>query len=457
LNFYILVLLILTTAVSCSSPTKNWDFQSLETLDKSCRGGSSGACALAGKKAPSGHPVPILQGITSEHQTRFTVQASKASWLYFVREAQSIKRLEPHLVSNSGSSLYEVTLEAYDLDPAKAYELLIIDGSGDLVDQRDFRSLDLKKKRARIAVASCLDDAFRSEQEKIWKQVMAQSPDAIFLIGDNVYADRGGSALTKEALWKRYSETRGTLSLFYADPLIPVIATWDDHDYGRNDGDRTSTLKTAATEVFFDFFPQSKPMENFERGPGVASWWSAFGVGFAFMDDRSFRSPNRINLPDETHFGADQEVWLKEKLDASKTPVLLISGDQFFGGYHKYESYEGSHPHRFKTQLQEWKQIKQPIVFLSGDRHLTEILKIPSDRLGYTTYEITSSAIHARTDKSTITKNPTPLRIAGAAGVHNYALIEIMRADMGLLQLDVQAFTQNKQLLFQKTLTVRRP
>lgn len=448
--------IIITAAVSCSTTSKQWDLTNFDSLEQSCRSGATGACALTGKKIQVEHPVPILQGVTSEHQTRFLVQTFKSNWRYFVREGQSIKRLEAKTQS-SGPSPYEISLEVYDLDPSKSYELILIDSSGDLVDQREFQSLDLKKKRARIAVASCMDDSYRNDAEKIWKQLASQSPDVIFLIGDNVYADRATTPIDKDVLWKRYTETRGSLALFYANPLIPVIATWDDHDYGRNDGDRTSPLKGAATEIFFSFFPQANPAEGFQRGPGVSSWWSAFGVNFAFLDDRSFRSPNRVAFSDETHFGSDQEAWLKEKLESSRSPVMMISGDQFFGGYHKYESYEGSHPRRFKTQLEEWKKIKQPLIFLSGDRHLAEILKIPNDRLGYSTFEITSSGIHAGTDKNMIAKTPTPLRIAGVSGAHNYALIEIMRADSGYLELDVQAFGQNKSLLFQKTLTVRRP
>ena len=44
---------------------------------------------------------------------------------------------------------------------------------------------------------------------------------------------------------------------------------------------------------------------------------------------------------DQTHFGAEGERWLSEQLAQSKEPTFLVSGDQFFGGYHPFESYRG--------------------------------------------------------------------------------------------------------------------
>ena len=34
---------------------------------------------------------------------------------------------------------------------------------------------------------------------------------------------------------------------------IPVMATWDDHDYGKNDGGIESPTKKEAQQVFLDF------------------------------------------------------------------------------------------------------------------------------------------------------------------------------------------------------------
>jgi hypothetical protein len=261
-----------------------------------------------------------------------------------------------------------------------------------------------------------------------------------------------------EQLWNRYVETRNALAVYKSDKLIPVFATWDDHDYGRNDADRTYPYKSASEEIFLTFFPQTKPAPGFARGPGVASVWDAFGLRFVITDGRSFRSPDRLDLPDQTHFGVDQEDWIVEQLTNVKTPVLFISGDQFFGGYQGFESYEGNHPKSFAEQLQRWKKTRVPVLFVSGDRHLTEIVQVPRKAMGFATYELTSSPMHASVFADAFIKNPSPhqLRGAAAAGTDNYMLVKPLIVRKDRLDAVVQAFGPNSRLLFERKLKVVR-
>jgi hypothetical protein len=432
--------------------------QGRAALEELCKNGVSGACALIGQPTEKREPVPILQSVSANGQSRFVVSTpGRGKFVYYIRSAHGITRLEPEFFARPGAKAGVDQLEAFGLDPKVGYELIVIGSQAQLWDKRSFHSLDLNKRRARLAVASCMDDKYKVEQAKIWSQLLRQKPDVILLIGDNVYVDRGAETpnITADFIWKRYAETRASLALFQADPLIPVMAVWDDHDFAKNDGDRTFALKDETREVFFTFFAQKKIAPQLERGPGISAWWSAFGVHFAFLDDRTFRSPNGLDIPDQTHFGSEQENWLGQQLASTREPVFLISGDQFFGGYHGFESFEGSHPKSFAKQLEEWKKTKAPLLFVSGDRHLTEILKVPAARLGYPTYELTSSGIHAKMFNDAFVRNPSPQQLIGVAGQMNYMIVEVMRAERGFLQLDVQSFTLGGRQLFQKTLTVK--
>ncbi len=427
-----------------------------------CADNNSGACALGGQQTKSVHVLPIMQGVTSAQQSRLVILAPAGSALkYFVVGPNGPKKIEAVTVVQEGSSSQVDHVEAFDLALNGNYELVVMDANGQLWDRRKFKALDLKKKRARFILTSCMDDSLDSVQKKMWSDVVALEPDAIVMLGDNAYIDlvNGQEKSVQDPLqiWQRQAETRQHLELFKAKTLIPVFATWDDHDFGKSDGDRTFVFKQQSANIFFAFFDQQKPAPGFERGPGVSSWWTAFGVQIALLDDRSFRSPNNLDLPDQTHLGEDQELWLKEGLAAARTPVLVADGDQFFGGYHNYESFEGSHPKNFKAQVARWrKSTAQPIVFLSGDRHLTEILKVPRENLGYPTFEITSSAIHAKVYPEAFTKSPSPLQLVGRAGEYNYSLIEVLEAVPKRLQLDVKSFGLDNKLLYQQTLTVKR-
>lgn len=427
-------------------------------LEKLCAGGASAACALSGKPALSTRTLPILQGLSGPSETRILVSAPKnASLTYFVRNTKDGKSTRSTFERSvmKGTSWVIDRLEIFNLPAGGEFEFIVADENGELWDRRTFAGLNPAKKNAKVAVVSCSDEGWIDEQKQIWTELLARKPDAVFLIGDNVYADKP-PVTGIEHLMRRYAESRAGLELFKSPRLVPVMATWDDHDYGQNDGDRTFAHKSAATTTFFQFFPQEKPGANFQRGPGVSSWWRAFGVNFAFLDDRSFRTPNGLDLPDQTHFGADQEKWIRQGLKEAREPVLLISGDQFFGEYKFCESYQTNHPKSMKTELAQWKKAKVPVVFVSGDRHLADINKVPRSVMGYETYELTSSAIHARVYKDGFARCPSYNQVVGVAGEFNYMMIGFSAATRAQLKLNVQSFGLGNKTHFQKTLTVKR-
>lgn len=422
----------------------------------------SSACAIVGREIRAAHVLPIMQGVTSNQHSRIVVLAPKGKGLtYYFQDKDGARPVIPATKTGPGLDQQLDVLDIFNINPAFDYQLYVVGPNAELWDRRKFRALDLNKKRPRFAFVSCMDDSLKAVQKQIWPELVAQNPDAVILDGDNTYADTmGGKSrpiTATEQLWSRYAQTRSELEFFKANPLIPVLATWDDHDFGKNDGDRTFAFKDEAKSAFFAFFPQDNPAPGLQRGPGVASWWTAFGVQFALLDDRSFRSPDKIDSEDQTHLGPDQEKWLSQNLAEAKAPVFVVSGDQFFGGYHDFESFEGSHPKNFKIQLASWRKAQTgPLVFLSGDRHLTEIMKVPAEHLGYPTFEITSSGIHAHVYAEAFKKAPSPLQLVGRAGEYNYSIIEIMAASRDRLQLDVKSFGLNKKLLYQKTLMVKR-
>ena len=82
----------------------------------------------------------------------------------------------------------------------------------------------------RIAFGSC---AHQTKPQPIWDAVLDYRPELFVFLGDNVYGDVTSAALTelreayaKAATVEGYAKVRAT---------VPVLATWDDHDYGQND------------------------------------------------------------------------------------------------------------------------------------------------------------------------------------------------------------------------------
>jgi len=423
--------------------------QGRAALDKLCEKGSTGACAINGRPVELVKPLSIMQSVTSNSQARFVVVVPRHETLeYYVRAGDSITKLTPERTDKFGTRQVVDEVEAFHLDTKTTYELIVIASDGMVWDKRNFRALDLNRRRVRMAVVTGLDDQQTALQQRMWTQLKNQRPDVVLMAGNTVYGEKDS---TPESLYKRYLSTRESLSFFTSNPLVPVMATWNDRDYGKNDGDRTYSAKSDAADIFFTFFAQKKAAPGLEPGPGISGWWSAFGVHFALLDNRTFRSQNGVELPDQTHFGADQETWLVGHMKLVHEPVFLVSGDQFFGGYQHLESYEGNHPKSFAQQLTEWKKTPAPVLFISGDRHLMELLKVPG--FGYSTYELTAAPMHAEFGSGVIPADPN--QVVGAENKNGYLMLELIRSERGFLQFDVQSFGEDRKQLFQKTLTVK--
>jgi hypothetical protein len=420
----------------------------------------------------------IIQGATSAGTVQFGVlEPVKENFAYRAQDLATGQVFEPREVKAFSRPTFpwrQMTLQFVGLDTKSGYSLMVYRKGkggepGSLVDYRRFKTLDVSKENPRIVVASCMDDFYKSEQEMMWKQVAGEKADALFLIGDQVYTDRSGGqfvgAVDPALLWKRYVETRNALHIFRRRELIPVFAIWDDHDYGLNDGDREYPYGSESSQIFAAFFPRAPIAGTYDMGPGLSRRLKAWGQSFFFLDDRTFRSPDlksspkseaKTNGPGQSHLGPAQDEWLQHILDTDPTPAWLVDGDQYFGGYQQFESWEGSHPSDFKAFLTKLKKAKGPFWFVSGDRHLTELMAIEPAVVGYPTYELTTSAIHAKVFPSTWDQEPNPRQIAGAANEMNYAVVESKAVPGQPWALSIRAMGLDGKKLYEKEITIQR-
>ncbi|MBY0371787.1 alkaline phosphatase family protein [bacterium] len=431
-----------------------------EAIDAACDSGSAAACdARGGRERPSS-PVPILQTATTDEATEIVVllPGGENKTQIFLWDTAKRRLITPLNVAtfpipDGLGTLLHLRYEGLERVPMR---LQLVSPAGELLDARDLTTLETSKRQAVLAVASCMDNR-HPLHNSIWEELLSHDPDALFLIGDTVYTDVSEDPgvservpVTPQVLWQRYTHTRQQLSLFYAPKLVPTFAVWDDHDYGQNDGDRRFEYKDTVRQVFQAFFGTADFPGVYDHGPGVSSRLNAFGQRFFFLDNRSFRDP--AGEKEGTHFGVDQESWLFTDLFGD-LPSWLISGDQFFGGYHAFESYEGRHPGSFAKFTSRLRNTS-PVIFLSGDRHLAEIMGIPQDVLGFATYEITTSPIHSTVYSDPWKDTPNPRQIQGIAGVNNYAILET-DASEGLV-VGVRVYGPDSRRLLARRLEVRR-
>lgn len=429
--------------------------------------------------------LPIQQGVTSDHVVQLAITIAKTESDLVIRlfdrnHKLLIAPIRQREAIRDFSDLKNILVSFDGLTPGQTYELIVAAKDGELLDEREVSTLPAAIKKLKFAVVSCANDEFYPKGgAELWSGLWTAQPQFILEIGDNVYADvKDGKALnpiTERNIWDRYIETRSLLNIYKKHKLIPIVAIWDDHDYGYNDGDRTFALKDKSLQIFKDFFAQDDISQIFQNGPSNSSMYTVGGQRFLFMDDRYYRSVNKPssafiknkgyaaypvksdNETYETHFGKEGEAFIDKYINEDQKPTWLISGDQFFGNYHNFESYEGNHPNSFRKFISQLKLAKAKIVFVSGDRHVSEIMKISKSDLGYKSYEITSSPIHSRSDPKSWDVDKNPRQIAGAAGVYNYTIVE-SEVSKNKLKFKVSTYKNSnatkENLLYDKALEV---
>jgi alkaline phosphatase D len=175
-------------------------------------------------------------------------------------------------------------------------------------------------------------------------------------------------------------------------------AIWDDHDYGSDNSNKTWEMKDVALENFMNYFGNKTFGETSNKGIYNKFTWS--DAAFFLMDDRYHRSPNELKdsindkpNPEKHFYGKEQLEWLKNNLISSKSTFkFIVTGGQMLNPMADKECFR-YYPYEYNDLLNFIKENKiNGVVFLSGDRHFTEMIKISRDN-AYPLYDFTCSSI----------------------------------------------------------------
>jgi alkaline phosphatase D len=299
----------------------------------------------------------------------------------------------------------------------------------------------------RIAFGSCAE---QHKPQPIWDAVRASDPDLFVFLGDNVYGDtRERGEL--EAAYAALAEKRGFEAL---RATTPVMATWDDHDYGENDAGADYPMKQASREVFFAFWkePADSPRRAHEGvytsaifgPPGqrvqvilLDLRWNRTPIAraSAFPDDdvyrrwatrearagRSVPGPYaRDPSPTATMLGEAQWSWLEAQLREPAEVRLIGSSLQVLADFPGWEAWI-NYP---RDQARLFQLIRdthaEGVVFLSGDTHYGELTQLDAN-VPYPMTDLTSSGL---TEEWHVPV-PNALRVGAAHHTANFGLVEI--------------------------------
>ena len=293
----------------------------------------------------------------------------------------------------------------------------------------------------RIAFGSCQNE---NRSMAYWDVIAAQKPQAFLLIGDNVYGDTGSQwsadMPTLTASYRKLS-TRQEWDRFRRS--VPMMTTWDDHDFGANDAGGSFAFKEYAETVYESYWGASDAVKS---RPGVYESRiigpEGKRVQFILLDTRYFRSdlvrmPYRDPgptlgwyLPNEdrnaTLLGEAQWQWLAGELSKPADVRILVSSTQVITNAHNFEGWTNFPREREKLyRLLSEKGVNNALV-LSGDRHSAGFYKTELKGLSKPLWDFTSSSLNMSFGKGdSRDREPDPARTGGFWSIPNFGQIDI--------------------------------
>jgi alkaline phosphatase D len=297
--------------------------------------------------------------------------------------------------------------------------------------------LDPARPITRIAAGSCIR---QDRPQPIWAGVAAFGPEVLLLLGDTIYGDTEDMAVLRE----KYGRLAANAGFAAVRAKAPLVAVWDDHDYGANDAGREYPRRRESQQEFLDFFGVAvdsplRKQEGIFRAVTVGP--PGKRVQFICLDTRYHRSslatlPRAERVKGKGHYvpsedpqqavlGEEQWAWLAGALREPAELRIVLSSIQVAATEHRFEHW-GNFP-RERARL--FKALRDSaargLIVVSGDRHAAEISRVPpgDDGLDYPLFDLTASSFNQ--SRGVRDDEPNRHRVGPRYGAINFGTIEI--------------------------------
>ncbi len=269
----------------------------------------------------------------------------------------------------------------------------------------------------KVVLTSCMN-AERVPVQPIWKRIQEVSPDALFLLGDQIYMDWGlwfgipqwkrwiaqapvtGLRAFREEMHGRYAaqasvESFRDLAVDLSNRGVPILMTWDDHDFAWNygNGDRRSKsgVTTDVAEVsralfrqFVDHMtgnpgaeyppvPTEAHMKLLNRDDRFPEQAGRIGnVDYLMLDLRRYRTDP--GLSDRVLLGAEQRKRFRQAIGADNSAaeaagLLLVGGGSAITHDHFVIHQDWENNGQPYPEFHDLDDAKRPVLYMGGDIH----------------------------------------------------------------------------------------
>jgi alkaline phosphatase D len=379
-----------------------------------------------------------MTGYAAMREAMLWVQTNAPAEVYFeyTAKGQPTHRTATYLTQKSAG--YCAHLLADEVEPGLTYTYKLFLNGKEVKKDYDFQfktpplwQYRTDPPKMKFALGSCSkvnEEAYDRPGKpygggyEIFTHIPEQEPDFMLWLGDYVYLTEADDD-SRTGIIKRYTHTRSLPEMQQLLATTANYATWDDHDYGPNNSDRSYIHRSTALEVFKMFW--ANPTYGIYDTPAAITKFSWGDCDFFMLDNRSFRKPNnRETGGAPTILGEQQREWLIDALVSSRATFKFVGiGGQVLNSTERYENHINLAPAERKYILDMiFAEGIRNVVFLTGDRHHSELSSIR--RNGITVYDFTVSPLTSGPHNAE--DEPNGHRVEGShVGIRNFGTVEI--------------------------------
>ena len=256
----------------------------------------------------------------------------------------------------------------------------------------------------------------------IFNTMAEEDFEAMLWLGDNIYL-REVDFGSLSGFVHRYSHTRSLPEMQSLLSKGAHYAIWDDHDFGPNDCDGSWIHPDWSRASFDAFWPN--PASGIPAATELNTAHFLYGdVEFFLLDNRTHRVNHGLGPDKRQILGEAQRDWLLNALRNSRAPFKVVAiGGQMVSDAAIYENF-AQFPEERALLFDAIDELDiRGVVFLSGDRHNSELskLKLPG---GNWVYDLTVSPLTSGSYDHE--DEPNNNREAGTmVGIRNYGVLNV--------------------------------
>lgn len=324
-----------------------------------------------------------------------------------------------------------------------------------------------EKPLTTIALGSCAD---QEHEQPVWAAINRDRPELFIFLGDNIYGDTEDM----DVMRAKYAQLGSNPGFVELNSYAKVIATWDDHDFGVNDGGVEYSMKQESKNIFLDFWKEPAGSARRSQSSGIYTAY-VYGppgkrVQVILLDLRWNRTPlktvaseaeNDIRIaqkmgpylpvtdPNPVFLGETQWRWLEEQLAVPAEIRLIGSSLQVLPEFTGWEAWANFPQERERLFAAIGRANGGRTFLLSGDTHWSEFSRVDG-AVPYPLWEMTSSGLTEEWKDV----SPNRHRIGEYYNLANYGLIEIdWEADEPVLTFSIRDV--NGQPVLQQDIPVK--